>query len=71
MKYTVRIELRVRNTKRTIRQFIRPEYAHNTSSHATKFDTMEDAQAVADRVSDYYRNAGHTVIGEDYIQVLN
>ncbi len=65
MTYTIRVTLRVRGTQRIIREFLRPEYAGNTSSHATRFETVQAADDAADIASDNWRAAGHTVIGTD------
>ena len=70
MSYTVvRLRIQVRNSRRQIREFIRPEYATNTSSHAERFDTIDAAENAADRVKDHYEGAGHTYIGADFFEV--
>lgn len=63
--YTVRITIQVRNSKRLIREFLRPEFALNTSSHATAFDSVEQAENAADIAAENFRGNGHTYIGMD------
>jgi hypothetical protein len=67
--YTVKITIRIRGTKRLLRSFIRPEYALNTSSHATVFDSIQDAETVADKQAEIARANGHTFIGVDFYEV--
>lgn len=69
MHYTLRITLRVRGTRRILKTFIRPEYAHNISSHATRFDTLEAAEAAADMHAERTRENGHTFISADFFKV--
>ena len=67
--YTVRLKIQVRGSRRVIKTFIRPEYAHNTSSHADRFASLDEAEAKADEVADRFRQAGHTYIGADFFIV--
>jgi hypothetical protein len=69
MPYTLRITLQVRGTRRILRTFIRPEFAHNTSSHATRFATLEEAETAADMHAERAREKGHTFIGADFYLV--
>jgi len=69
MYYTVRFTVRVRNSRRQFKAFIRPEYAPNTSSHATRFGSLKEAESEADKVAEYYSEAGHTVIVTDFFKV--
>lgn len=69
MRYTVRIILRVRGTKRILKTFLRPEYALNVSSHATVFDSIDDAERAVDIQKEYAEIAGHTFIGADFYEV--
>jgi hypothetical protein len=48
--YTIRLTFRVIGTRRTLKTFIRPEYALNTSSDATHYATVDEADAAADAV---------------------
>jgi hypothetical protein len=69
MHYTVRLHVRVRNSRRSFRSFIRAEYAPNTSSHADKFDSLESAENAADKIAEHYTAAGHTVLSTDFFKV--
>ena len=67
--FTIRLIVKVRGTRRTIREFVRAEYALNVSSHAYRYTTRDEADAAADLVADRFREAGHTVIGSDLFEV--
>lgn len=69
MAYTARLSIQVRGTKRITKQFIRSEYATNTSSHATRFESMDAAERAADVLAEDYGGRGHTFIGADFFQV--
>lgn len=70
--YTVRLTFKVNGTRRTFRTFIRPEYAINTSSHATRYETMEEAERAADIVVENAVASGRsTFIGADFFKVEN
>lgn len=69
MPYTIRLIVRVKGTKRIIKPFVRAEYALNVSSHATRFDTVNAADAAADIVADNMWGTGHTVLGSDVFEV--
>lgn len=69
MAYTIRLIVKVRDSRRIIKPFLRPEHATNTSSHATRFDTVEAADVAADIAAEHFRAAGHTVIGSDTFEV--
>jgi len=71
MRYTVQLVIRVRGTRRLLRTFIRPEdaIANNTSSHATRFDSFEDAQRASDQLQQRFEDAGHTYIKTRFFEV--
>lgn len=69
MYYTVRFIIQVRGTRRILKSFIRAEYALNTSSHATQFDSMDAAERAADKQKEYAEENGHTFIGADFYTV--
>lgn len=69
MSYTVRLTIQIRQSRRLLKTFLRPESALNTSSHADRFATIEEAEAAADRAGDTFGAAGHTYIGADFYQV--
>lgn len=69
MRYTVRFIIQVRGTKRILKSFIRSEYALNTSSHATQFDSMDAAERAADIQKERAKASGHTFIGADFYTV--
>lgn len=62
-RYTVRLDIQIRNSRRKIREFIRPENAINTSSHATGYATIEEAESAAETVRRYFEENGHTYLG--------
>lgn len=70
MRYTVQLVIRVRGTRRLLRTFIRPEHAiANTSSHATRFDSFEDAQRASDQLQQRFEDSGHTYIETRFFEV--
>lgn len=70
MHYTVRLTFKVNGTRRILKTFIRPEYAVNTSSHATTYDTVEAAENAADALREEMLAAGRvTYIGADFFKV--
>jgi hypothetical protein len=69
MAYTVRIHIQVRNTRRILKTFLRPEYAVNTSSHANRYESLEAAENAADEAIEHFRAAGHTYICSDFYRV--
>ena len=70
MYYTIRLSFQVVGTRRIIRTFIRPEYATNTSSHATRFDSMDAADAAADVLIPQMEATGRArFIGSDIFKI--
>lgn len=70
MPYTVRLTFQVVGTRRKLKTFIRPEYAHNTSSHADRFDTIELAENAADTLVEQMEATGRVrFIGADFFEV--
>jgi hypothetical protein len=67
--FTVRLIIKVRGTKRIIKEFIRAEYALNTSSHADRFYSIDEAEMAADKLAEIFTAAGHTIIGTDIFKV--
>ncbi len=64
--YTVRVVAKVAGTRRVIREFIRPERTINTSSHATRFASADEADAAGWELA---RTAGWDVVSVDTFAV--
>jgi len=69
MHYTVRLTIRAANSRRTFKSFIRDEYAMNTSSHATRFDSIEAAENAADVAFENYEGKGCKVMHVDFFTI--
>jgi len=68
--YTVKLRFELAGKRRKINEFIRPEYATNTSSHATRYDTIDEAEKAADLVSGLMLASGRLVyLGADFYKV--
>jgi hypothetical protein len=70
MAYTVRLHFKVNGTRRTLKTFIRPEYAINTSSHADRFPTLDAAETAADDLVEQMSASGRvTFTHADFFMV--
>lgn len=67
--FTVRLTFRIKNSRRLLKTFIRKEGSLNTSSHAIRFATQEDAENAADVVAENFTGMGHTLISADFFRV--